>query len=140
MTGDFQNWLAQNGLTPVFTTTAGDTLYVSYVQRFAFLQKYGTVGGQSFFLHDIVEVQTFDDENLMATWNRMMPFQVMPRSTSHSTNEVYMKIRLSNNQILKVQIFKAVHGNIERDSISHANLCNYACQLSHVWYNCVMGV
>lgn len=140
MTGDFQHWLAQNGLTPVFTTSAGDTLYASYTQRFAFLQKYGMVGGQSFFLHDVVEVQTFDDENMVATWNRMMPFQMMPRSTSHSSNEVYMKIRLSNYQIIKVQIFKATHDNIERDSIAHANLYNYACQLSHVWYRCVMGV
>lgn len=140
MTNDFANWLTKYGLTEAFTTSAGDTLYTNKQKKFGVLKKNGEYGVQSFYLDDIIGFQTYDDENLVAEWNQMTSWRVMPRSTHHSTNEIYAKIRLKNNSVLKLQIFKAIYGNIERESYEHVNLFNYACQISYIIYNCANGL
>ena len=138
MATDFSSWLVENGLTEAFTTTAGDTLYLNMSKKFGVLKRKNEMGVQSFFLKDIIEIQTYDDENLVYDWNTCMSaWRVMPRNTRFSTNEVYMNIRLQNQIVLRVQIFKAVKKNIERQSNDHVNLLNYACQLSQIVYKCV---
>ena len=49
MQNEFSDWLAQNNLTEVFTTNAGDTLYVNSEKRFAVLKKSGTYTTQAFY-------------------------------------------------------------------------------------------
>ena len=137
MANDFAAWLEENGLKEVFTTSAGDTLYFNMTKRFGVLKKKNEMGVQSFYLDDIIEIQTYDDENLVLDWNSCMSaWRVMPRSTRFSTNEVYMNIRLQNQLVLRIQIFKAEKKNVERKSNDHVNLLNYACQLSQIVYNC----
>lgn len=137
MANDFATWLEENGLKEVFTTSAGDTLYFNMTKRFGVLKKKNEMGVQSFYLDDIIEIQTYDDENLVLDWNSCMSaWRVMPRSTRFSTNEVYMNIRLQNQLVLRIQIFKAAKKNVERKSNDHVNLLNYACQLSQIVYNC----
>ncbi len=137
MANDFATWLVENGLKEAFTTSAGDTLYFNMTKRFGVLKKKDEMGVQSFYLDDIIEIQTYDDENLVLDWNSCMSaWRVMPRSTRFSTNEVYMNIRLQNQLVLRIQIFKAAKKNVERKSNDHVNLLNYACQLSQIVYNC----
>lgn len=137
MANDFATWLEENGLKEVFTTSAGDTLYFNMTKRFGVLKKKNEMGVQSFYLDDIIEIQTYDDENLVLDWNSCMSaWRVMPRNTRFSTNEVYMNIRLQNQLVLRIQIFKAAKKNVERKSNDHVNLLNYACQLSQIVYNC----
>lgn len=140
MTNEFSNWLSQNGLTEAFTTNAGDTLYTNRDKKFGVLRKNGEYGVQSFYLDDIIDFKTYDDENLIAEWNYMTSWRVLERCTRFSTNEVYMNIRLKNQQVLKLQIFRGTNGNIKRDSNDHVNLFNYACQISQIIYNCATGV
>ena len=140
MTNEFSNWLIQNGLSEAFTTNAGDTLYTNKAKKFGVLRKNGEYGVQSFYLDDIVEFKTYDDEKLIAEWNSMTSWRVLERSTRFSTNEVYMNIKLKNQQVLKLQIFRGTNGNIKRDSNDHINLFNYACQISQIIYNCANGV
>lgn len=135
ISNEFANWLNQNGLVEAFTTGAGDTLFVNHEKRFGVLRKNGEYGIQSFYLDDIIEVRTYDDENLVVDWNRMSSWRVMERSTRFSTNEVYMNVRMSNQLTLKIQIFRGVNGNVKRNTNDHINLLNYACQLSHIVYS-----
>ncbi len=136
MTNDFANWLAQNGLVEAFTTSAGDALYTNREMGFGVLKNLGDYSVHSFYLDDIIEFKTYDDEHIVAEWNCMSTWRVYPRSTSHSTNEVYMKIRFRNMLEVRLQIFRATHGNISRSSYDHVNLINYACQISQIVYNC----
>lgn len=137
MNNEFANWLSQNGLVEAFTTGAGDTLYVNHEKRFGVLRKNGEYGVQSFYLDDVIEIRTYDDENLVVDWNRMSSWRVMNRSTRYSTNEVYMNVRMMNQLTLKIQIFHGVNGNIKRDSYDHVNLLNYACQVTHILFSLV---
>ncbi|MBQ8038842.1 MAG: hypothetical protein IJ274_03055 [Lachnospiraceae bacterium] len=138
MAADFSTWLAENGLVETFTTNAGDTLYTNMEKKFGVLKKNGESGVQSFYLDDVIEIKTFDDEHLVLEWNSCMTsWRVMERSTRFSTNEVYMDIRLQNQLVLRIQIFKGTKNNIKRQSNEHVNLLNYACQLSQIVYNCV---
>lgn len=134
MNYDFMNWLAANGLTQLFTTNAGDTLYVNVEKNLGVLHKYGEFGAQSFFLSDVIEFRTFDDEHLVSEWNCMMAWRVLPRATSHSSNEFYINLRMRNQLMLRIQIFRGVRGNIERSSNDHWYMFNYACQLSQKLY------
>lgn len=139
MNNDFMNWLAANGLTQLFTTNAGDTLYVNLEKKLGVLHKYGEYGAQSFFLNDIIEFRTYDDEHLVSEWNCMMPWRVLQRATGYSTNEVYINIRMRNQLMLKLQIFRGVNGNIRRSSNDHWYMFNYACQLSQKLYESIMA-
>ena len=136
MTNEFSNWLSQNGLTEAFTTPAGDTLYINKQKKFGVLKKSGEYGVVSFYLDDIIEFRTYDDEKLIAEWNALSTWRILERYTRFSTNEVYVKIKLKNQTVLKLQIFLGTNGNIDRDSIDHKNLFNYACQISQFVYNC----
>ncbi len=137
MANDFATWLVENGLKEAFTTSAGDTLYFNMTKRFGVLKKKDEMGVQSFYLDDIIEIQTYDDENLVFDWNSCMSaWRILPRNTRFSTNEVYMNIRLQNQLVLRLQIFRAAKKNVERKSNDHVNLLNYACQLSQIVYNC----
>lgn len=137
---DFSAWLEKYGLTETFTTHAGDGFYTNKAKKFGVLRKKGQQGVQSFYLDDIVAFQTYDDEKLIAEWEKMTSWRIMERATRHSTNEVYMDIRLKNQQVIRVQIFKGTEGNISRDSDTHVRLFNYACQLSRIVYNCALGL
>ena len=139
MMDSFASWLEQNGLTVALTTSAGDTLYVNREKRFAVLSKFGEYGGQSFNFDDVLEFKTYDDEILVAEWMRMSSWRVAPKGTRFSTNEVYMKIRLNNYQEMKMQIFHATNGNIPRESYEHANLMNYAWQVSQYFLGLITG-
>lgn len=140
MTNEFLQWLAKYGLTAAFTTSAGDTLYTNREKKFGVLAKNGEYGVQSFYLDDIIAFKTFDDENLIAEWNCWTSWRVLGRSTRFSTNEVYMDITLKNQQVLRLQIFRGVSRNVDRDSNEHINLFNYACQISQYIYNCANGL
>lgn len=140
MTNDFQNWLMQNGLTAAFTTSASDTLYTNRLKGFGVLHKNGEKSPQSFYLEDIVELKTYDDENLVVEWNRATRnWRIYERSTRHSTNEVYTKIRLVNGMVMKLQLFHATYGNIERESYEHINLFNYAVQITQILLGLATG-
>lgn len=139
MTNDFANWLAQNGLVEAFTTTAGDALFVNLQKRFGVLKKCNDYGAQSFYLDDIFSIQTKDDEHLVAEWNRMTGWRTGERSTRYSTNEVYIIIRFANQTQVKLQVFHGTKGNISRDTYDHANLYNYACQLTQILYSFATG-
>ncbi len=136
---DFSCWLAQHGLTEAFTTAAGDSLYVNREKFFGVIRKRGEYGAHSFYLDDIIEFKTYDDENLIVEWNTASSWRLSDRSTRFSTNEVYMKIRFKNQQVLKLQIFNSVRGNVKRDTNEHIALLNYACQISQIVYNCATG-
>lgn len=139
MMNEFSQWLLQHGLTEAFTTAAGDSLYVNREKLFGVIRKRGEFGAHSFYLDDIVEFKTYDDENLIVEWNTASVWKLSDRSTRFSTNEVYMKIRFKNRQILKLQIFRATNGNIKRDTENHIALLNYACQISHIVYSYATG-
>ena len=137
---DFATWLVENGLKEAFTTSAGDTMYFNMTKRFGVLKKNGEMNVQSFYLDDIIEIQTYDDENLVFDWNGCMStWRALPKNNRFSTNEVYMNIRLQNQLVLRVQIFRAARKNVERNSSEHVRLLNYACQLSQIVYNCKKG-
>ena len=135
MTNQFSDWLAKYDLSTVFITNAGDGFYANKEKMFGVIQKNGEFGVHSFYLDDIVGFQTYDDEKLVTEWNTTTSWRILPRNTSYSTNEVYMKIFLRNGVVLRLQIFRATHGNIRRDSADHVNLLNYACQISQIIYN-----
>ena len=139
MANDFQEWLNQYGLVEAFTTQAGDTLYTNRQKKFGVLRKKGEYGVQSFYLDDIVGLNVYDDENLIVEWDCLSSLRALPRSTRFSTNEVYMEIRLKNQFIIRLQIFRAVNDNISRDSNDHVRLYSYACQLAQIVYNCATG-
>ena len=139
MLNDFAAWLAHHGLKEIFTTNAGDSLYVNKEQGFGVIRKKGEYGTHSFYLDDIVGFQTYDDENLIINWSCTSSWTVSQRSTRYSTNEVFMKIRFKDQTILKLQIFHGIHGNITRNTSEHINLLNYACRISQVILNCATG-
>ncbi|MBR5135362.1 MAG: hypothetical protein IKV35_07165, partial [Clostridia bacterium] len=93
-----------------------------------------TFGVQSFYLNDIIEFKTKDDEKTIAHYSGLGAVQFFPRATSHSTNEVYTEIRFRNQSVLKLQVFRATGDNISRATQNHVNLYNYACQLSQILY------
>ena len=130
MMNQFNEWLEQNGLTLAFTTVAGDSLYVNREKGFGVLKKLNDYGAQSFFLNDIAEIRTCDDENLVAEWNCMGFWRTGERNMRYSTNEVYMKISFRTQPALKLQIFHGTNGNITRGTVEHYNMYNYACQLT----------
>ncbi|MBQ4611965.1 MAG: hypothetical protein IJB26_00285 [Clostridia bacterium] len=142
MNNEFQIWLEQNGLTEAFTTSAGDALYVNRDKKFGVLRKHGEYGVHSFYLDDIIEFKTYDDENPVAEWSAYHDanWRLYERSTRFSTNEVYVNLRLRNQLVLKIQLFVGTTGNIRRDSYNHVNLYNYACQISHLLYNLANGI
>lgn len=135
MSIEFKQWLEQNNLTEVFTTNAGDSLYVNKEKKYVVLKKKGEYSTQAFYLNDIVEFNTYDDEKLVSNWIRGISGGTNTRSTSFSTNEVYMKIKLRNGLIIRLQIFKASGRNIPRNSSAHINLFMYACQISQSIYD-----
>ena len=140
MTNEFSYWLAQNGLSEVFTTSAGDSMYVNRDKRFGVIRKRGEYAAHSFYLDDVVECRTFDDENLVLEWSKTTPWRLLERSTRFSTNQVFMNIRFSNNQVLKLEIFRGVNGNVKRNTGNHIDLLNYACQISQIVYSHVAGL
>lgn len=135
MTNEFMNWLAANGLSEVFTTHAGDVFYTNPQSKLGVILNRKTGNVQSFYLTDIIEIRTYDDENLVVEWNLATPFRVGRRSTRYSSNEVYMKIRLRSSLEIRLQVFKATGKNIKRDSPQHVNLFNYSTQISSIVYN-----
>ena len=137
MTNDFSEWLNQNGLVEAFTTQAGDSLYTNLQKKFGVIRRAGEFGVQSFYLDDVVGFKVYDDENLVVEWDCMTTWRILPRSTRYSTNEVYMQIRLKNQYVFRLQIFRAVNRNVERDTNDHVSLYNYACQLAQIVYNSV---
>lgn len=139
MNNDFFGWLAENNLTEAFTTNAGDTLYVNVEKKFGVLKKLNVFALQSFYLDDIIEFKTYDDEHVICEWNCMGTWRFLERVDRYSTGEVYMKIVLRNSMVLRVSIYKAVNGKINRQSNDHINLFNYACGISQIVYNCATG-
>ena len=135
MQENFNNWLIENNLSEVLTTNAGDTLYLNNEKRYLVLKKFGEYNTRAFYLDDIVEFNTYDDEKHVAYWIRGGSGGSKERSTSHSTNEVFMKIKLRDQSVVRLQIFKAKNKNIERDSQTHVNLFTYACQISQRIYD-----
>lgn len=148
MTNAFSNWLSENGLREVFTTHAGDTFYVNKERKIGVLKKGNGFNPQavyqydvqSFYLDDIIEFKTYDDENLLTEWNRMMSMRAYAHSTRYSTNEIYINIRFKNRLDLKLQIFRGTRGNIKRNTRDHINMLNYAYKLSQALYNCIHGI
>lgn len=138
MTNEFANWLVENGLEELITTNAGDTLYINRDKKFGVLKKHGELNVNSFYLDDIVEIKTYDDEHPVAEWSCMSPLFAHERSTRHSANEVYMKIRMKNQSVLRLQIFRATKGNIPRDSNGHVNLIGYSVQVTRMVSNAVV--
>ena len=136
---DFSSWLVQHGLKEAFTTNAGDSLYINKEQNFGVLRKKGEYGTHSFYLDDILEFKTYDDENLIVSWTPNFPMKISERSTRHSTNEVFIKIFFKDRRVLKLQIFHGIHGNIRRNTNEHINLLNYSCQISQIFINCITG-
>ncbi len=138
MTNEFSQWLADNGLEELITTNAGDTIYINRGKKFGVLKRHGELNVNSFYLDDIVEIKTYDDEHLVAEWSCMSPLFTHERSTRHSANEVYMKIRMKNQFVLKVRIFRAKSGNIPRNSNGHVNLIGYSVQVTRMLCNAVV--
>ena len=140
MTNDFSAWIAQNNLQEVFTTAAGDTLYVNRATKLGVLRKYGEARVHTFYLSDVTEFKTYDDEHLVTDWNRMTSWNILQRSTIYSSSEMYMLLRFSNQLVLKIQIFKATDRKIKRNSEYHISMFNYACRLSQVVFNCIVNL
>ncbi len=130
MTNDFANWLVQNELTEAFTTAAGDSLFTNVKKLFGVIKKYGELGVHSFYLDDIIEVKTYDDEHLVVEWNRFSSWRMYPMSNRYSTNEIFMIIRLKDQTSLRLQFFRGTNGNIPRGTSGHADWINYAYQLT----------
>lgn len=137
MQNSFSEWLENNNLTEVFTTNAGDTVYANKEKRFAVIKKAGEYTTRAFYFDDVIGFDTKDDEKLISNWIRGISGGTNRRSTSHSTSEVYMEIKLKDNSKIKLQIFKAKGKNIERDSQTHVNLFVYACQVSQSFYDLI---
>ena len=133
----FPEWLSQNGLSEVLTTGAGDTLYTNIPKLFGVLKKAGEHGVYSFYLDDIVGSRTYDDGFLVAEWYGDGVWHYFEKQTKHSTSEMYIQLLLKNNQILKLQLFKAAYRNLPRDSYDHLKLFDYACQMSGYIYDFV---
>ena len=129
---EFSIWLKENGLIETITTSAGDSFYTNLEKHFGVIRKNGEYGVNSFYLDDVLEIRTYDDENLIMEWTCTSSSFWHQRSTRFSTNEVYMKIKLKNQLELKFQIFRATNGNISRNSNVHVDLFNYACQVSQL--------
>lgn len=132
MMNSFMEWVEENGLSLVFTTAAGDSFYVNREKGFGVIKKVNDYGAHSFFLTDIAEIRTYDDEHLVAEWNSMASWRTEERSTRYSTNEMYMKISFRTRPGVRLQIFRATRGNIDRNTLDHMNLYNYACQLTQI--------
>ena len=132
MNNEFSKWLDENGLEELITTNAGDAVYVNREKKFAVLKKHGDTNAVSFYLEDVSEIKAYDDENLVAEWNRINPLSKRERSTRFSTNEAYVKIYLNNQDVLRVQIFRAKNGNIPRNSNGHINLVGYSIQVTRI--------
>ena len=130
MMDHFSVWLAQNGLTELFTTPAGDSMYINHKKQFGVIRKMGEYAAQSFYLDDIIECKTYDDEYMIAEWGIGMPWKLYERSTRYTTNQVYMNIRFKNSTVLKLQLFRGTNGNIKRDTNQHIDLLNYACRIT----------
>ena len=139
MMQEFSYWLARHGLVEVFTTSDGDSMYVNREKMFGVIRKRGEYAAHSFYLDDIIEFKTYDDENLIVEWSTTSPWNLRERSTRFTTNEVYMKIRFRNGQCIKLQIFRAYDGNIKRNTNEHIDLLNYACRISHIVFQCATG-
>lgn len=135
----FSQWLESNGLTTAFVTHAGDGFYTNKTKGHGVIRKKGEYGAQSFYLDDIIGFQVYDDENLVTEWNVGSSWRIMPRCTRHSTNEVYMKLFMKNHSVIKLQIFRATMGNIDRRSSNHVDLLNYSCQIAQIVYHAVVN-
>ena len=139
MTKEFADWLNQYELKEAFTTQAGDTLFTNLEKKFGVLRKKGEYMVQSFYLDDIMSFKVYDDENLIVEWDYMSSMRALSRNTRFSTNEVYMDLVRRNQSVIRIQIFRAVNGNISRSSTEHVGLYNYACQIAQVVYNSITG-
>ncbi len=139
MLNEFRKWLDDNGLKEEFTTLYGDSFYTNRAKQFGVLRQKDVFEVKSFYLDDIIEIKAYDDENLVAEWNCISALRFSQRNTHHSTNEMYVKIRLRDQSVLKIQIFKAAGQNIQRHSDNHVRLYNYICQISRLLHNCAMG-
>ena len=131
----FSQWLESNDLTTAFVTHAGDGFYTNKAKGHGVIRKKGEYGIQSFYLDDIVGFQVYDDENLVTEWYVNSSWRIMPRCTHHSTSEVYMKLHMKNRSVLRLQIFRATRGNVNRNSSNHVDLMNYACQIAQIIYS-----
>lgn len=139
MDASFAKWLEQNGLVLAFCTSAGDCVYVNRQKGFGVLEKFDERGAQSFYLEDVVAFETRDDEKLVARWERNGTWGVEPRADKHSTNEMYLCLRLADGKVLKVQLFRAAAHNVERATEAHQRLYRYACNSSQCMYNLIVG-
>ena len=140
MNAAFAEWLAQHELTEAFTTAAGDALFVNVEKKFGVLKKNGNYNVQSFYLDDVTEIRTYDDEHLLLDWTTATALNVHPRSEHHSSNELYMRLRLKNHFEMKLQIFRAGVKNVPRESNEHVNLCNYAYRLTQTVRDLAIGL
>lgn len=139
MTKDFAEWLAQNGLAAIFTTSAGDSFFANRDKKFGVIKRAGEYNTFSFYLDDIVGFTTFDDENLVAEWKYRSPWRILPRNTNFSTEEVFINISFRNGSSIRLCIFKAVGSNVRRNTNEHIELLNYACRISHAVYDLANG-
>ena len=139
MDNRFNAWLEQNGLTLAFSTSAGDCVYVNRQKMFGVLKKYDENGAISFYLDYIVGFETYDDEILVARWNRSGLWGVEPKGARYSTSQVYVKMHMRDGRTLRVTLFKALEKNIDRQSDTHQRLYTYACQMSQCVYNLAVG-
>ena len=140
VSSEFADWLVRYGLTEVFTTVSGDAFYVNKDKRYAVIKRKNQQGVYSFYLDDVLEFRTYDDEKLIAEWNRTTSWHVMERPKGFSTNEVKMRIFLKDSHMVDLQIFKGLRSNISRDSADHVRLFNYACHISQVVYKHILDV
>lgn len=137
----FSKWLEDNGLVKVFTTNAGDSFYANREKKFGVIRNGAGYSVLSFYFEDILGIRTFDDENLLCEWSLYMPtLRYLPKSNSHSTNEINMRIQMSNGVEYRIQIFRATYGNIRRDSATHVDLVNYAAQITQLFHNHIRGI
>ena len=139
MDNGFFQWLQQNQLKELFTTSAGDTFYYNKERGIGAIKTMNPFNVQSFNLNDVYGFETKDDEILVSSWNRNSFKMVAPKGTRYSTNEVYINITFMTRPPIKLQVFRAVSGNISRSTPNHWGLYNYACQLSQSLYDCIMG-
>ncbi len=136
MTADFQKWLNENNLEHLFTTPAGDSFWANREKKFGVLQRNGEIGASSFYLDDIMEITTYDDENTLVHWSSISPWRVMPRQTIHSSYQFYTMIKLKNQLELRIQIYRSTDRNVVRNSDEFHNIANYALQISQCLYGC----
>ncbi len=134
MNADFSQWLQQNGLQEVFTTSVGDRFYVNTEKKFGVLKKQGEYGAYSFYLDDIVSFETYDDEILVEEWNRAGIWRAPERATHHSTCEVNLILGLKTGQKFKIRLFRAMGENVKRNSREHADLHYYARRIGYAIY------